>query len=225
MPRRPDSLPPTPCWQNSTSGSLGSRIFSGRALRTPRPRRREMTELSRDRGARAWTVDQHPSKEVGHRWTKRRQVEVGGEPEQARRAASGATSLSVPPPRPGPTRTGAVSDRDEKATLHRYLQTGRDAVVWKLAGLSEYDVRRPLVPTGTNLLGLVKHLACVELGYFGETFGRPSGEPNPWLEEEPEDNGDLWATPDESREEIVGLYKRAWAHADATIGALALDVR
>lgn len=114
----------------------------------------------------------------------------------------------------------------EKATLHRYLQTGRDAVLWKLEGLSEYDARRPLVPTGTNLLGLVKHLACVELGYFGETFGRPSGEATPWSSQDPqeaEDNADMWATPQESRDSIVGLYRRAWAHADATIDALDLD--
>ena len=64
---------------------------------------------------------------------------------------------------------------DPKDTLIEYLQTGRDAMVWKLDGLSEYDVRRPMTPTGTNLLGLVKHLASVELGYFGDTFGRPHG--------------------------------------------------
>ncbi len=62
-----------------------------------------------------------------------------------------------------------------KADLHRYLQEARDALLWKLEGLSEYDVRRPLTPTGTNLLGLVKHAAGVELGYLGDTFGRPSG--------------------------------------------------
>jgi hypothetical protein len=33
----------------------------------------------------------------------------------------------------------------------------------------------------------------------------------------------MWATADESREQITGLYRRAWAHSDATIGALALD--
>ena len=96
-------------------------------------------------------------------------------------------------------------------------------MLWKLDGLSEYDVRRPMVPTGTNLLGLVKHLASVEFGYFGETFGRPFSEPLPWLEEGAEPNADMWATPDESRAEIIGLYHRAWAHSDATIGALALD--
>jgi hypothetical protein len=61
---------------------------------------------------------------------------------------------------------------DQKAVLRRYLQAGREAVLWKLDGLGEHDVRRPLVPTGTNLLGLVKHLTSVELGYFGVTFDR-----------------------------------------------------
>ena len=69
---------------------------------------------------------------------------------------------------------------DPKNTLVEYLQSARDALVWKVEGLSEYDARRPLTPTGTNLLGLVKHLASVELGYFGDTFGRPSGIALPW---------------------------------------------
>ena len=116
-----------------------------------------------------------------------------------------------------------MTGSDPKSHLHRYLHTGRDALLWKLDGLSEYDVRRPVTPTGTNLLGLVKHLAGVELGYFGETFGRPSGEPLPWYDEGAEPNADMWATAEESREQIVGLYTRARAHADATIEALPLD--
>jgi hypothetical protein len=112
---------------------------------------------------------------------------------------------------------------DPKEDLQRYLQTGRDALLWKLDGLSEYDVRRPLTPTGTNLLGLVKHVASVEIGYFGETFGRPFDEPLPWFDEGAEANADMWATPDESRDDIVSLYRRAQAHANATIEALPLD--
>ncbi|WP_042408395.1 DinB family protein [Streptacidiphilus carbonis] len=115
-----------------------------------------------------------------------------------------------------------MDETKAKADLVRYLQSARDAVLWKLEGLSEYDARRPLTPTGTNLLGLVKHLAATELGYFGDTFGRPSEEPQPWFEDDAEPNADLWATADESREEIVGLYHRAWKHADATFAALDL---
>ncbi|MET7293370.1 DinB family protein [Streptomyces griseoloalbus] len=112
---------------------------------------------------------------------------------------------------------------DAKTDLRRYLQSARDALLWKLEGLPEYDVRRPLTPTGTNLLGLVKHAAGVELGYLGDTFGRPSGEPLPWLSDAAETNADMWATADESRAFVVELYRRAWAHADATIDALPLD--
>jgi uncharacterized damage-inducible protein DinB len=116
-----------------------------------------------------------------------------------------------------------VPGSDPKDDLHRYLRVAREALLWKLDGLSEYDVRRPMVPTGTNLLGLVKHVASVEAGYFGDTFGRPFGEPLPWLEDDAEPNADMWATTDESREEIVELYRRVWAHSDATIDSLALD--
>jgi hypothetical protein len=112
---------------------------------------------------------------------------------------------------------------DAKAELAVYLQRARDALVWKLDGLSEYDIRRPVTPTGTNLLGLVKHCAGVELGYFGEVFGRPMGESTPWLEDGAEPNADMWATADESRDDVVSLYRRVWAHADATIAALPLD--
>jgi uncharacterized damage-inducible protein DinB len=112
---------------------------------------------------------------------------------------------------------------EPKADLHRYLQAAREALLWKLDGLGEYDVRRPLVPTGTNLLGLVKHVASVEAGYLGDTFGRPFPEPPPWLHEDAEPNADLWATPAETREQIVGLYHRVWTHSQATIDALPLD--
>jgi uncharacterized damage-inducible protein DinB len=113
-----------------------------------------------------------------------------------------------------------MAEPDPKATLHRYLQEAREAVLWKLEGLSEYDIRRPLVPTGTNLLGLVKHLAFVEMGYFGDTFGRPCADQLAWDESDP--NADLFATQEESRELITDLYRKAWAHADATIEALPL---
>ena len=112
---------------------------------------------------------------------------------------------------------------EPKTTLKLYLQEGRDALLWKLEGLSEYDARRPLTPTGTNLLGLVKHLAGVEAGYFGATFGRQFPEPLPWTEDDAPDNSDMWATAEESRSDIVELYRRVWVHADETIDALPLE--
>ncbi|MBW0106933.1 DUF664 domain-containing protein [Pseudonocardia sp. KRD-291] len=110
-----------------------------------------------------------------------------------------------------------------KADLHRYLQAGRNALLWKLDGLGEYDLRRPMTPTGTNLLGLVKHVAVCELGYFGAVFGRPSAEPQPWLDEGADPSVDMFATADESSADVVAFYRRVWAHSDTTIGTLALD--
>jgi uncharacterized damage-inducible protein DinB len=112
---------------------------------------------------------------------------------------------------------------DDKATLQRYLRAKGDDLLGKLDGLSEYNVRRPLTPTGTNLLGLVKHVASVELGYFGEVFGRPSGRHLPWYDDGASPDADMWATGGETREDVIELHRFAAAHRDATIEALPLD--
>ena len=78
---------------------------------------------------------------------------------------------------------------DEKDTLHRYLRAQRTSLASKLDGLGEYEIRRPMTPTGTNLLGLVKHVASVQLGYFGGVFDRPSGRDLPWDGDEPGRDG------------------------------------
>lgn len=117
-----------------------------------------------------------------------------------------------------------MTDSAPKDDLRRYLQTAREALVWKLDGLSEYEMRRPVTPTGTNLLGLVKHMAGVELGYFGDAFDRKFPEPLPWYDNLDDDPGaDFWAAEDESRDDIVGLYRRVWAFADETIDSNPLD--
>ena len=116
-----------------------------------------------------------------------------------------------------------MTDADKTADLRRYLQSARDALLWKLEGLSEYDLRRPLVPTGTNLLGLVKHMAGVEAGYLGDTFGRPFPEELPWMAADAEANADMWATPEESSTAIAELYRRVWAHSEITLQTVPLD--
>jgi hypothetical protein len=113
---------------------------------------------------------------------------------------------------------------DPKSVLHRYLRTARNALLWKLDGLSEYDLRRPLTPTATNLLGLIKHVTGDEIGYFGDTFARPFPDTPVWLyDEDPEPNVDMWARADESSAEIIDRYRRACAHADETVNALDID--
>jgi hypothetical protein len=96
-----------------------------------------------------------------------------------------------------------VIDEFAKQYLHEGLRRHRKALLWKLDGLSEYDARRPLTATGTNLLGLVKHAATVEARYFGEVFDRPSPEALPRWQDH--DGSDLWASEDETREQIIGF--------------------
>ncbi len=112
---------------------------------------------------------------------------------------------------------------EPKDVLQRYLTENRTALLSRLDGLDDRELRWPRTPTGTNLLGLVKHVASVELGYFGEVFGRPSGEPLPWMDEDAEPEADQWATAEESIADVVALHHRAAAHTDATIAALDLD--
>jgi hypothetical protein len=111
-----------------------------------------------------------------------------------------------------------------KQVLLDKLREARAAVLADLDGVSEYDARRPMTPSGTNLLGLVKHLTGIEHVYLGDSFGRTPPDVLPWVADGTIWQGaDMWATSDESREHILGLYERACAHGDATVAALDLD--
>ncbi|MBN9130655.1 MAG: DinB family protein [Paenarthrobacter ureafaciens] len=112
---------------------------------------------------------------------------------------------------------------DDKATLLHYLRTRRADLLGKVEGLSEYDARRPMTPTGTNLLGLVKHVASVELGYFGETFGRPNGRDLPWYADTAEPDADMWVPANESLQDIIDLHHFSAKRSDETIESLPLD--
>lgn len=101
----------------------------------------------------------------------------------------------------------------EKESLHTSLDLHRDAVLRKLEGLDDEQVRRSMTPTGTNLLGLVKHLAAVEYGWFCSTFGRET-EPF-WFDPATED---MATRSDESTADILAFYTRARAAADAAVG-------
>lgn len=113
---------------------------------------------------------------------------------------------------------------DLKTILHDKLRQERANLLAKLDGLDEYDRRRPLTPTGTNLLGLVKHLAGLEFGYLGSCVGRPASVVMSWMEDGSVAEGqDMWATPEETSGYLIDLYRDACSHADATIDELDLD--
>ena len=108
----------------------------------------------------------------------------------------------------------------EKESLHEALDRHRDVVLWKLEGLDDEQLRRSMTPTGTNLLGLVKHLASVEFGWFCGSFGRPS-EALPFDEADPA--ADLRVAPDETTADVVAYYERARAAADQAVDEIDLD--
>lgn len=115
---------------------------------------------------------------------------------------------------------------DEKSLLRVYLRHARDGLVWKLEGLSEREVRLPRTPTGTNLLGIVKHCLNVEAGYFGPTFGREFPTPDELVPTDAFDDdpqADWYATADETKDGLLDLYRRVAAFADKTIEQLPLD--
>ncbi len=115
---------------------------------------------------------------------------------------------------------------DLKDHLLRYLQVSREALLWKLEGLSERDLRLPRTATGTSLLGIVKHMANVEVGYFGDTFGRDWPTPAERVPLEAYDDdpqADWYASADETAAGIVGFYTRVAGFADETIRSLPLD--
>ena len=117
-----------------------------------------------------------------------------------------------------------VGHPSQTELLLRYLQREREHLVGTLEGLSEYDVRRPMTPTGTSLLGLVKHVLSVELGYLTECVGRPSGIALPWNNEQAfTESADMWAKADEGREWLLDLYRQSWALCDASVRELGLD--
>ena len=119
-----------------------------------------------------------------------------------------------------------MTSNDLKAHLAERLGLLNASVLHKLDGLSEYDLRRPMTPTATNLLGVVKHLASVQAGYFGATFGRPfprQDEMTWYSDENADPQDDMWAKADEASEWVIGLYRDSWAHAQETFAALDLD--
>ncbi|MGW4463234.1 DinB family protein [Micromonospora sp. NPDC004704] len=114
-----------------------------------------------------------------------------------------------------------VRTSDEKTTLVTSLARHRAVILWKVQDLDDERLRRPMVPSGTSLLGLVKHLAGVEYGWFCETFGRPV-EPMPFdLDQDPE--SDMRADPGETTADIVAFYQRACAAADEAISEIDLE--
>ena len=112
-------------------------------------------------------------------------------------------------------------DESVRARLHEDLRDVRGSILSSLDGLTEYEIRRPMTRTGTNLLGLIKHVTLSEAVYLGDVLGRPFPEPHPRFEDPGFRNRDwLWVSEQESRADVVATYGRACLHADETIETL-----
>ena len=117
------------------------------------------------------------------------------------------------------------STSTERALLGTHLEGARDALVWKVEGLDEADRRRPMTPTGTNLVGLVKHMTWIEGWYLCEFFGRA----RPRLEWEWEVDAEwghhshMYAKPEEATEDLIAAYRATSAAADRAIDDVGLD--
>jgi hypothetical protein len=119
-----------------------------------------------------------------------------------------------------------VTALDLKSDLIDHLDRLNQAVLHKLEGLSEYDLRRPMTPTATNLLGVALHLTTLQAEYFGQTFDRPfprEGELYFLDDDDADPQDDLWVRPAATSAWVVGLYRATWDHAKETFASLDLD--
>ena len=146
---------------------------------------------------------------------------MAGMPSEPPATPTGATPTGATPTGARPP-SGSTEDDGVKAALHHYLRTARRDLRWKLQGLTERQLRTPMTPTGTNLLGLLKHVASVEAEYFTGCMGRPSGIPMPWLEDDAGPNEDMYASGEETAQSVFALADRCAAASDAAIAELDL---
>ena len=100
--------------------------------------------------------------------------------------------------------------------LLHYLNKNRDAVVRTSEGLSDVQQRAPGVPSGTNLLGLVRHLTWVEQHWFRFVFLH---EVLDFLHEVLDIDDAMDAPVDATREQIVAAYRAACARSDEIVRA------
>lgn len=112
---------------------------------------------------------------------------------------------------------------DIKEILLNHLRSSREALLWKAEGLSERELRLPRTVTGTNLLGLVKHCAFVEHGYFIDCLARTSPIVIPALDYDADPNADFYATRDERAVDLIRQYREVAEVVDLAIEEMPLE--
>src|SRR5207244_3067221 len=111
---------------------------------------------------------------------------------------------------------------DEKAMLSAFLDRYRETILWKLEGLTKEQASARLVPSATTLLGIVKHLAYVERGWFPIYFA--GGPPNyPWAEDEPDQDIDFRVSATDTIESVSRLYQEEIARSREIVTGASLN--
>jgi uncharacterized damage-inducible protein DinB len=113
--------------------------------------------------------------------------------------------------RPEPPHAGS-----EVETLNGFLDFQRATLLWKLEGLDDQQLRRAMVPSGTSLLGIVKHLAYVERSWFQRVWAGQEVS-FPWTEEDPD--ADWRIEPDETTQDVLALYDGECARSREIVAA------
>jgi uncharacterized damage-inducible protein DinB len=108
---------------------------------------------------------------------------------------------------------------DEKALLRRYLDAQRNHILGALDGLSDEELRRPVLPSGWTCLGLVKHLTLADERYWFRCI--VGGESTDYFPDEP--GGDWLVAPDEAADQVIGAYRDEIDRANELIRNTALD--
>ncbi len=119
------------------------------------------------------------------------------------------------------TRYGAPVVADEKTTLEGMLDHYRATLLEICSGLSDEELRRSSVPSGTSLLGIIKHLSFVERGWFQENVGNEPYELP--FDPETDPDGDWRIEDDETAEEVFAMYRAAIEKSRQVMSDRSLD--
>jgi uncharacterized damage-inducible protein DinB len=117
-------------------------------------------------------------------------------------------------------RYGTPVAGSEKEVLAGFLDHYRATILAVCDGLSEQDLRRPMVPSGTSLLGMIKHLAYVERGWFQETI---AGEKVDYPLDVDDPDADFRLAPGESPQSVFDLYRAECARSREILASVSLD--
>jgi uncharacterized damage-inducible protein DinB len=119
------------------------------------------------------------------------------------------------------TRYGAPVATDEKTTLEGMLDHHRALLLEICSGLSDEDLRRPMVPSGTSLLGIIKHLSFVERGWFQEKVGNEALVLP--FDAETDPDGDWRIEDGESTEDVFSMYRASIERSREAMAHKSLD--